>query len=338
MQYFHCKTVKNIAMGAVGDFPYSAELYLGEDPTRIKLRFPMQEGLSSVLGYFKSNPVEYTTVYSEYTGDGKPVFACEVHPPTDFYVKSTLYSLLKEAEKAFADATPLLVCPLCGGGNCDSRAFLEEDNRLTHSACVKNRLSVQAADRQQPPSVTGSYLRGAAGALLGALLGALPSWAQAMSQGRVTTILYLFIPFMSALLYRLLRGKASRNAAAVSVLFSSVLVAFIMELFLYWLVLSYQAGYNISIWESSSYFFASFSFASAVRNMFSSLLFVLIGFFVSAILLRRYAAAGTRPGKTIRGSLFIEDSLVPLNPESAAPEQGSTGKPAASSEPPVLRI
>ena len=311
MDSFHCKTVKNTAFGAVGNYPYSAELYNADNPAVITVRFILSGNLSGLVGWLHKNPIEYIKFYSAQTADGMAVLVGEVAPPTDFYIKSTLHSLLHLAKHKFAEfeLTPPAECPLCHNTGCDAYAFLEEAYRPTHAACVKNRLQLPSKDETLPSMVTGRYSTGILGALLGAFIGILPLLAQVMAQGKLTTPLYAFVPILSALLFRLLRGKANRAFSAICVLLSSFVAVYIMEIFLYWVVLSSGAGHLIGFWESALLYFSSHSLQQTARDMFFTLLFTLVGFFPSTVILRRYAANGTVGGKTIRGAEFVNQSL-----------------------------
>ena len=311
MNSFHCKTVKNTAFGAVGNYPYSAELYNADTPSSITVRFILSGTLTNLTSWLHKNPIEYIKFYSEQTADGATVLVGEVSPPTDFYLKSTLHSLFHLAKHKFAefDVTPPAECPLCHTSNCDAYAFLEESYRPTHAACVKNRLQLPLKDETLPSVVTGRYVTGVLGALLGAFIGILPLVAQVIAQGKLTTPLYAFVPILSTLLFRLLRGKANRTFAALCVLLSSFAAVYVMEIFLYWVVLSSGAGHLIGFWESALLYFSSHSIQQTARDMFFTLLFTLVGFFPSTVILRRYAAGGTIGGKTIRGADFVNQSL-----------------------------
>ncbi len=242
------------------------------------------------------------------------VLVASMSPPSNFYVKSTLHTALMDSIAVLTEHNylPPKVCPLCEQASCDCWAHVEDECRPVHLRCLKDRLDLPQDDKKIVKKTYGTYWSGVLGALIGAAVAALPNWAQALSDGSVNQVLYLFLPFMAALLYRLFRGKANLVVAGITVLAASLLVAFGLELIWFWVTATNEAGYNISLAETTALYFEIYSWRLTFQNMAFSLLFLILGFFASSILLRRYVNARMVSEQVIRGSKFVNKSAFSI--------------------------
>ncbi|MGD9560070.1 MAG: hypothetical protein AB7V55_05630, partial [Oscillospiraceae bacterium] len=331
MAGFGCHSIGRTAFGVAGALPYSAELVgKAEGKQQFVFRFVLDGAAKPALAFLKEREAPHLRWQSEAdaAGDGS-VLVATFTPPSDFYAKAGIHGLLAQAQDAAAAGglhTPE-ACPLCGQARCDRYACLDGAYRKTHAACLSARLRLPENDYTLPQKVKGNVFTGILGALLGAFIGALPNWAIALSRGQIHWALYVFIPILSAMVYRLLRGKASRAIAGVSVLLASLVAAFALEQVWYWLVLSHNLGHNIGFSVSIASYFSTHNITTVVREMLFCLIALLVGYFVSIVLLRRYAAGGTQPPRVVRGAGFVRESARPIDmpPEDppgpeAAPE------------------
>lgn len=326
MAGFGCKTIGNMALGAAGVYPYSAELE-SSSPLAVEFGFVAHGKISSALSYIKSLKQPHLK-WSITQSKGTSTLCCTMEPPSDFYAKAEVHTLLHTAKKALEKygCTPPDKCLICGSGGCDALAYIE-GYRPVHSLCLKTRLDLPEQDETvhaRPETI--SYFTGFAGALMGALIGAMPSLFQIIGSGRINTLMYAFIPIISALFYRLARGKKNQNFAAVAVLASSLGAAFLLEQIGYWAVISDFFSYEITFSSSIQNYLANHSFSGAVKQMMFSLAFLLVGYFASTILLRRYAAQTSSDSYTRRGAKFALASETPIN-QAHVPEEKQQGGP-----------
>ncbi len=315
---FH--TVDTVAVGFYKTWPCSVEWTDGQ----ISLRVPMLQAGKPCVKELKAKKLQYIQWYIEQDVEQTKaaVLIADVTPPSDFYSKSTLLTAMQEAVKCLEKAgqIPTKTCLLCGGENCDGGAYVKEECRPVHYRCLVDEiLKLQKTDTHIPAKVKGMVWSGFLGALLGAAIAALPNWAQALSDGTVNQILYMFLPFMASLLYRLFRGKAHLLVAGITVIVASMLVAFGLELIWFWVVATAQAGYNITLMETTTVYFELYSARTIFLDMAPSLLFLMLGFFPSSILLRRYVYANTVTEKLERGGMFVKKSAFHLLDEKAVP-------------------
>ena len=275
MENFNCHTEGKTAFGVVKCYPYSVEHDRSTGNSVFIMRFGVDGSARSCLATLKESVGDYTkwSVEKDVHGGDGAVVIVTIEVPSEFYVKSTIHSVLAVVPDILSGAGrhPIDTCPLCGKGNCDTYAYLDDAYRVTHADCLEHKLELPANDRVEKPKIRGNYITGYVGAIIGAFIGLIPNWTQAFSSGRITPLFYAFVPIFSALIFRLMRGKADRIAAAVMVLTSSVLAAFVLELVWYWLVLTSQLGHNISLAQSTASYFASHTLVITFREMFSSL-------------------------------------------------------------------
>lgn len=314
MQEFGCTVAEGVAFGAVDGYPYNVEQE-GGTPSTLVFRFAVNGSTKPAVSELKSREIEHLKWFAE-EDDASGLLVCVFSPPSDFYAKAGIHTALAAAVQALR-ANNLHApdaCPLCGTKNCDAYAFLEDGYRATHGACLRTRLDLPEKDAVPKATLRGNYFTGALGALLGAIIAVVPNWAQALTKGQVNVVLYAFIPLLSALVYRLFRGKSHRAYAGAAVLVASLVASFMMELFWYWLVLTDLWGRNVSFWQSIQTYFATHSLPSSVQEMAFSLLFLLVGYFASLIFIRRYTAGGEQQGRIQRGRTFVQASAQPTYP------------------------
>lgn len=318
MKEFGCYANHNTAFGTTGVFPFTAKLHGQQSASIISVRFLLTGKTNECLAYLKEHSAEYLSWGLENHTEGDSAFTtltCLVEPSTDFYIKALLHTLFHDAVKVFPqfELTAPQTCPLCGFKSPDAYVYWEGDYRAAHASCVKTKLTLPEEDIVISGKVKGNYLTGILGAFIGAFIAVIPNMANALSNGRITTPLYIVIPFLSFLMYRLFRGKASRNFSTLSVFFASLSTAFFLELFWFWITLSAHTGETVSFWASNAYYFSTHNLPMTVREMFFGLLFFGGGLIPTNILIRRYADNSTTPSKRVRGAKFIRESLHPFS-------------------------
>ncbi|NLW79404.1 MAG: hypothetical protein GXY32_08355 [Ruminococcaceae bacterium] len=335
MQAFGCTVIDRIALGAFEGLPYDIELEgKGEGKQNYLIRFGLEGDLRPARDALRKQHIPYLRWHIDADAANDPVLVGVFRPPSDFYVKAGLRDILHAAKAAIdeADLHPPQNCPLCGLAGCDSYAFLNDSTRPTHAACLQSRLLLPEQDSVPVQKKKGYVPTGILGALLGAFVGALPNFAFVLNQGKIYWALYAFIPILSALVYRLCRGKASRLISGLSVLLASLLATFALEQVFYWLAYSTAKGYYVPIATSMASYFATTSFTQAVSDMLFCLIALLVGFFASTVILRRYANSGTRQDRIVRGSTFVRSSAFPIKPPADDAAASATDTTAETPE------
>ncbi len=314
---------KGAVFGLAAGFPYTAKLTSDGEEQAIVVTFAAEgdvKAAAALLNGRNLSNLAFSVEPDPLTGG--QILLARAALPTDFYAKAEVHSVFAAVPTALEEAgvAPYGTCAVCRQAPMpDAYAFVNGACRPVHRACLQTRLDLPEDDTVTPVKVRGNYVTGIVGALLGAFIAAAPNLSTAISEGRITSALYAFIPILSALLYRLFRGKANRNYAGLVVLVSSALAVFGLELFWFWLVQSATAGHYVGLAASAREYFAVYTFGGALREMLWPILFTVVGFFPAAILLRRYAATGATGGDSIRGARYVRESAFS---EKDAPQAG----------------
>lgn len=324
MSEFGAAARDGTACGARSGYPYTVELFDARAP-ELTFRFVLAQDAKPARELLKKEPGAHTRWYSEPDSmSGGGILVAVLRPPSDFYAKAAVHGVLGRAAETLKamDLTPPEECPLCGNPGCDVHALLGACFRPAHKACLDTRLSLPEEDVVKPVRLRGFYLTGILGAVLGALIGGLPNFALALNEGRINAPLYAFIPILSALVYRLLRGKASRTYSNIVVLAASLGSAFLLELVWYWLVQATPLGYMVSFWATSAQYFATHTFALTLREMLFSLISLAVGCIPAAFVLKGWAKGGRTGGETVRGAKYVRESAAPIRPPDEDPPYG----------------
>ena len=112
---------------------------------------------------------------------------------------------------------PPRTCPVCGQGECDCVALLRREYVPAHRDCVGSAVHETEAQAEESLS-KGSYLRGFVGAVIGGLVGALPSLLTILFLERMFVVLYALIPLAAYYGYKLLQGKMDKGAMVCTVI------------------------------------------------------------------------------------------------------------------------
>ncbi len=312
MESMGCIVQGHLAFGVMENWPYSVELFDTGGIAEIQVRFLAQGATVKVAKDLKQKDAAHQRWHGE--NEETSTLFCMYTPPSDFYVKAGLRDILKSGADALLrhKLSPSKECPLCEKDGCDSYAYLNEDYTPCHVYCVENRLDLPEADRYMQKRTQGKVLNGVLGAFMGAFIGALPIWVLALNQNTIYFALYVFIPILSGLLYRLLRGKASKNIGGISVLISSIIMAVGLELVWNWILLSYQTGQNLPFFETAEYYFASHNIILSIQEMLFNLVALMVGFLATLRFLRRYEDESNEVGGVVRGMAFVKNSTAPI--------------------------
>lgn len=323
MQELGCHAVDGTAFGEKEGLPFSAQWRESGMETELLFHFAAAADTRALVARLKKEKQPHLRWFAENGEEGHALVAL-YRPPSDFYAKSGIYNLLHQVAALQAEGAlaPPENCPLCGLAGCDACACLAEVYRPVHAACVNTRLTLPEKDEKVPETGGGHILTGILGALLGAFIAALPIWTFALNDGTVHWVLYAFIPLLSGLCYRMMRGRASSGWAGISVLLASLLAAMVLELIWFWVLLSNEYGQTIPFFITVQRYFASHSLGSTLRDMLSCLLALFAGYLATTVFLRRYVQDGVVPRHTVRGAAYVRSTLRPRG------QSGPDAKPA----------
>lgn len=187
------------------------------------------------------------------------------------------------------DCMPPDCCRICALSSPDSYMLLPGSGYdAVHRVCV-DRLHTETAHQAQVNP--GSYLTGAIGALIGAVIGALPSILLICTLGVISAWAFMLIPICTYYGYKLLRGKMTGAVTVISILFSFVGLAFVLFVWdIATNLIVYDFGLSAAIRLSAYYATVGFSLSYwswLLADLFDILLFFVLGIVFSISIIRK---------------------------------------------------
>lgn len=174
---------------------------------------------------------------------------------------------------------PAAACAVCGGGTPDSLCMLGTFQPV-HASCLHQKVA-NVKDAAEENLQNGSYLTGALGALLGALIGTIPTILMLIFSDTIYGILFALVPMAAMFGYRLFKGKSDVVSIFIVVVFSILSVGFIALMMLAYYVHDYTGW---SFFESLTYTFRNLEmdeFMELLGRFWKGFLFMALGIFIS---------------------------------------------------------
>lgn len=227
-------------------------------------------------------------------------------------------------------------CPLCGRELCDSLALVNGAYVPVHRACCENR-SYQSVSQAEANARTGSYVTGWIGALLGGVVGALPTILVAWLLEIISLYLCLLIPLGAYYGYKLCRGRMDRMATVATIV-SSLLQVFVVEQALFYIAIVQYMGLWPSVFASVGFYFEIMEPGDILPSLLQNLLFVAVGIFCVFGIIRRTNQNVAQDAGILLASLTDREGrpwpAAEPAPSAARPASGeSAAWTAAPSEP-----
>lgn len=213
---------------------------------------------------------------------------------------------------------PANTCSVCGGGSPDSLCVVG-GYQPVHSACIKGLAAETRAEADENRE-NGSYLTGLIGAILGMLVGLIPSILTIMLADTIYGVLFALVPMASAWGYRKCKGKMSRGSVAIIVLLSFIGV-FVMQYLVvgFTIMGEYAVDLGMAFELTAELLLNAEGFALIARESVAPLVFMLLGVWIAW----RYMYQGTNAGKL--GQIDAVMSTLRPNPSFGRTE-GYTGE------------
>lgn len=203
-------------------------------------------------------------------------------------------------------------CPVCGRAGCDAAIPKGPGCVPVHRACLEGNVS-GAQVRSDDNLKNGSYLLGFIGALLGMVVGILPTVLTILAMDRIYVLLFMFIPLASYAGYRLLKGKMNYAALIFSILFSILGVFLLNFISSLWAVKEY---YSLTISQMMELAVPAFTDMEVWAEIAKSEDFLKCLIFVAAGIFLAWGQI-SRTGKTdVKAARDVLSSAVPY----AAPQ------------------
>lgn len=213
-------------------------------------------------------------------------------------------------------------CALCKQGGCDSFALANGGFVPVHQTCCENTSRDKAAQAAMN-SMNGNYATGWIGALLGGLVGAIPTILLAWFLEMVSGWLCALIPLGAYYGYKLFKGKMDRMATIASIV-SALLQVFMVEQVIFYISIVKYMGLWLTPFASIAYYFEIMEPADMAADMIMPLLFTIFGIFIVYGIIKRTGQ------DEIQDAGVMSDSLTDLNgvprPKAQPQPQAQSGQ------------
>lgn len=203
--------------------------------------------------------------------------------------------------------SPAETCPFCKQDNCDSAVFYQGAYQKAHANCVGSAMG-KITENVKKNEDSGSYILGIIGALLGGIVGILPSILSIWFVERIYALLYALIPICIYWGYRLLKGKMTKGVIGITIILS-IFFLFFMEFVLLNMAV-YQEYGLLLIRECFDLFMDPEVFTELLGDMATSFLFLVFGIIYSW---RMITVTNSGMGTNAE---FTMSTVLPLNPET----------------------
>lgn len=212
-------------------------------------------------------------------------------------------------------------CPLCRQKGCDGYAIVGGGYVPVHQHCCQSR-SGDTVARAALNNLNGNYLTGWIGALLGAVVGLIPTLLLAWFANLISAWLCALVPLGAYYGYKLLRGKMDRMATVATVI-ASLLQVFVLEQALNYLYIVRYMGLWPSVSAAVRYYFEINEIGDMVVGMIQPLIFIVLGIVIVGGIIKRTNQNDTVDAGAMLGSLtdLSGKPVQPVQPAYAARPQ-----------------
>lgn len=199
-------------------------------------------------------------------------------------------------------------CAVCKKEDCDSAALVGGSFVRVHRQCVEeeNRKEVESADQNQ---LSGSHITGLIGAILGAIVGCIPSLFTICFLEYEFGLLFAAIPIASFYGYKLFKGRRGAGAAVLVSLAS--LAAFTIMNPTVWFFLELMSrGYGF--WETVVIYYTELSLPDILSEIWFRAIFIIVG------IVGGFKMMSTTNEERISAAKTTAESIIPLNSAAKA--------------------
>lgn len=193
---------------------------------------------------------------------------------------NTFEGILDAAAAAFREEglTAPRTCAICKQGGCDGLAQVD-GYVAVHQSCVKAQAEA-TMEKVEHNEASGNYITGFLGALLGAVVGTLPTIVALLLVERIYAILYALIPLAAYQGYKICKGKMNKGAFACS-LIASLFGLFALEYIYVYIIAVQYLEMMVSpalIWQL---LMAMIESGDMTRDLVMSVVFLALGLWIS---------------------------------------------------------
>ncbi len=305
------RCVENLVMGEWKGYPFSAALKEGRVST-LTVGFSLLKGPKN--GDLRRLRKELPKGCALSWGGSRVTLVCSGREEN---LTGLTAAALDAAAALFREtgAVPPDVCPMCKQKGCDSLALVGGGYVPVHRACCDAQVG-DAVAKVEVNSLSGNYLTGWLGAILGGLVAAVPSILLAWFAERISAWLYALIPLGAYYGYKLLKGKMDRMATVATIASSLFQAFFIDQALCYFTIVTYWGIWPSPI-DTVRYFYQVMDSGDIIASAAQSLLFLAIGLFIVFRIITRTNSHEAHDAGILADSVMPWRSSAPSAPSAS---------------------
>lgn len=215
---------------------------------------------------------------------------------------------------AVAAGTPA-ICSVCKTPNVDSYAWHGELYTTVHNHCITGEVE-KTVSKAKDNELVGNYPLGIIGALIGGVVGIIPSVIVAVFFHIISAWLCALIPLCAYYGYKLLKGKMNAFATVTTIIVSVIMVPimdFVNEFFMAYI--EYDGQYLITVSDYINVFMAEPELF--LPSYLQSLLFVVLGVVVVAGIISQGNKSMYKSAGAMAESVRPIEGVMPAVPQAA---------------------
>ena len=175
-------------------------------------------------------------------------------------------------------------CAICRQPGCDALAYVA-GYAPVHAYCVEQN-SYQTFASTENNRLNGNYVLGILGAIVGAMVGAIPTLLLMVFANRLSAWLYALIPLGAYYGYKLCKGKMTKGVIIPAVVVVSLLMVLVVELAATFILVGREYGW-MGFGEFISLYFRAMGIGDILKDIAMPLVFTVLGIFISWDQIRR---------------------------------------------------
>ena len=242
------------------------------------------------------------------------VYGLRLKVPADQQVDELLRSFTGALREA--GIAPAATCAVCGGAAPESLGFFKGAYQPVHAGCLQN-LVTTARETAEENRLSGSYLTGFLGALLGAVVAIIPSILLIALTDRIYAVLFALIPLAAMWCYRKFGGKMDK---------ASIVIVVVLSLLAVLLMTAVSAAVSISSEEGIPFFeilpfilayvITVEGFLALLQDSIFPLIFLALGLVFAWRFLRQTGAVNVQDAEAAAATLRPNPAYMAAHSES----------------------
>ena len=318
------KVVGKAAYGMAGDYPLMVS-YLAPRQWRVTLT----AGIDDWKSFYKEmkRELKYACSYDSSHLSAVIVLKAKNYQETFDKLLSDLTGYLRGSGVRVPQT-----CAACGQPGCDALCCHGGGYDPVHQGCLEQMIGAvreKAAHNQSK----GNYLTGLIGAVLGAIVGVLPSVLSVLWTEKIYAMLFALIPLCIYHGYRLCKGKMNKAVIALTIVLSVVSV-YLLEIIL--LLAEIMEEYGATVAEAAGFLGYLLPdpgiWGAMTSDSIFSFVFIALGIWIAWGQISRTATGEVRTAEGLRATVLpygeaLRTQPAPVYPAAAAPVAGGPSDP-----------